>query len=390
MARVGDLARQIRGVTYAKHEASAEPCPDGVPLLRAGNIGDYGIESKDQIFVPAARVRPEQYLIENDVLIATSSGSLSVVGKAARVQVSGGTFGAFCKVLRPGDGVDPGYFSHFFRTNEYRAAMSNVAAGANINNLRAADLDSLEVPLPPLGEQRRIAAILDQADAIRRAQGARLTLLEQVATVAYSECFAGDPQTVVPLSEIADVSSGITKGRKLNGAATREVPYMAVVNVQDRRLDLRNVKTIDATEQEIAKYLLRAGDLLLTEGGDPDKLGRGVVWRDELEESIHQNHIFRVRLKSELVDSTYLNWHIGSRYGRGYFLRMAKQTTGIASINSTQLKAFPVQVPSPAAQTRFRTLLSKIEKARSKAVRSRAELDALFVSLQHRAFRGEL
>ena len=93
----------------------------------------------------------------------------------------------------------------------------------------------------------------------------------------------------VALAELADIGSGITKGRKLNGQATREVRYLAVANVQDRRLDLSYVKTIEATENEISRYRLQKGDLLLTEGGDPDKLGRGTLWASEIVEAIHQN-----------------------------------------------------------------------------------------------------
>lgn len=192
MTRVGDIARQIRGVTYAKNEASSEPFLGGVLLLRAGNIGGFGIEVDDLIYVPAARVRPEQYLVENDVLIATSSGSLSVVGKAARVESSGGTFGAFCKVLRPGEGVDPRYFSHFFQTAEYRAAMSRAAAGANINNLRTADLDSLEIPLPSMSEQVRISAILDHADSLRRMRRKQMAIFDDAIASLRHRAFRGE------------------------------------------------------------------------------------------------------------------------------------------------------------------------------------------------------
>ncbi len=95
----------------------------------------------------------------------------------------------------------------------------------------------------------------------------------------------------VPLAEIADVSSGITKGRRTT-ASTRAVPYLAVANVQAGHLALDNVKTIDATDAEVQRYALQPGDLVLTEGGDPDKLGRGTLWRGEIAECIHQNHIF--------------------------------------------------------------------------------------------------
>ncbi|GAA1945175.1 restriction endonuclease subunit S [Agromyces allii] len=288
--------------------------------------------------------------------------------------------------------VDPEYLYRFLKSPTALAQYATMGNGTaeRRKSISLATLGRMSFALPPLPEQRRIAAILDEADALRGRQARSVKVHDEAADAVYRELFAKREGRVLPLSEIADVSSGITKGRKTNGAAMREVPFMAVVNVQDKRIDLTNVKRIEATATEIERYRLRAGDLLLTEGGDPDKLGRGVLWNDELPESIHQNHIFRVRLKSGDVDPLYLNWHVGSEYGKAYFLRMAKQTTGIASINSTQLKAFPAVVPSRVKQNRFVESVRRIEASKRTAERVLRELDALFASLQHRAFRGEL
>ena len=150
------------------------------------------------------------------------------------------------------------------------------------------------------------------------------------------------------------------------------------------------MKTIEATEAEITRYRLLDGDLLLTEGGDPDKLGRGTLWRSELPECIHQNHIFRVRVTSSEIRPVFLSWLIGSQRGKRYFLRSAKQTTGIASINMTQLKGFPLLIPSVDQQRLFERRLDAVSTLRAAHVRASQGMDALFASLQHRAFRGEL
>ncbi|HEY9685367.1 MAG TPA: restriction endonuclease subunit S, partial [Coleofasciculaceae cyanobacterium] len=194
----------------------------------------------------------------------------------------------------------------------------------------------------------------------------------------------------VVLGDVAEVVSGITKGRKINGEKTREVPYMAVVNVQDRALNLDLIKTIEATEDEISRYRLQQNDLLLTEGGDPDKLGRGTLWNNELHESIHQNHIFRVRLKSADLDPVFLNWLIGSNRGKQYFLRSAKQTTGIASINMTQLRGFPLLIPPIELQKEFKARISSLDVLKNSYSSSLTKFESLFSSLQQRAFRGEL
>jgi type I restriction enzyme S subunit len=182
---------------------------------------------------------------------------------------------------------------------------------------------------------------------------------------------------IVPLDELCDLCSGITKGRKLDSPDTVDVPYMAVANVQDGRLSLDNVKTIEATPEEIERYLLRPGDLLLTEGGDPDKLGRGAIWKGEIGTCIHQNHIFRARKATERIQMEYLAHLVSSPYGKRYFLRQSKQTTGIASINMGQLKRFPVPLPPLEEQRRIAAILDSVNRLAQLRQRSRKVIDHL-------------
>jgi type I restriction enzyme S subunit len=257
-------------------------------------------------------------------------------------------------------------------------------------------VDELEIPLPPLHEQRRVAAILDKADTLRRKRKRTVDLLDILPESIFLEMF-GDLITnrearreTRALGDLADIVSGITKGRKLNGEATREIPYLAVSNVQDKYLNLAVVKTIEASESEIQRYLLKNNDLLLTEGGDPDKLGRGTLWAEELDESIHQNHIFRARVGSKEVLPLYLIWLLGSPYGKAYFLRSAKQTTGIASINKRQLSDFPVILPPIDLQRQFERRYHAVKRVIEAKRASHARDDQLFASLQSRAFSGQL
>ncbi len=262
--------------------------------------------------------------------------------------------------------------------------------------IKPSDVKSNLVTLPPLPEQRRIASILDQAEALRAKRRDALAHMDDLADATFDNMF-GDlvaggksSRSSCLLGELAEVVSGITKGRKAKDPM-RVVPYLTVANVQDKSIRLHTVKEIAATESEIARYSLRPGDLLLTEGGDPDKLGRGALWAGEIFECIHQNHVFRVRvIDPDAIDPFYLSWLVGSTYGKSFFLKAAKQTTGIASINATQLRSFPVLLPPMAIQISFREQLSRLKMHRGKLVENLAHLDELFASLQHRAFRGEL
>ena len=169
------------------------------------------------------------------------------------------------------------------------------------------------------------------------------------------------------------------------------MPYLRVANVQDGHLSLADLKTIAATSREIEKWALKDGDLLLTEGGDLDKLGCGACWRNQVPLCIHQNHIFRVRLPADSYDPDYVSFQIASPYGKAYFLVHAKKTTGIASKNQRVLGAFPLMSPPLSEQRRIaadlKDQLAEVEAARQAARAQLREIDGLPGRLLAEAFR---
>ena len=298
--------------------------------------------------------------------------------------------------VRPGPELDRRYLAFFLRQPSIVDLASSRATGANLPRLSPKALGEIEIPWRPLPEQRRIAAILAQADALRCLRRQSLSHLSDLGQAIFFKMFGDvaansrrwDERHV--LNDVAYVSSGITKGRKANGKVMREVPYLAVSNVQDGQVRLDVVKTIEATDAEIQRYALQPNDIVLTEGGDPDKLGRGGIWRGEIAECIHQNHVFRVRLTDPDMRPLFLSRLIGSERGKRYFLRSAKQTTGIASINMTQLKNFPLLSPPNEIQLEFEANMGRLNKEMKRAKLAYEASEHLFASLQHRAFRGEL
>ncbi|WP_462166714.1 restriction endonuclease subunit S [Pseudoalteromonas sp. GB43] len=165
-----------------------------------------------------------------------------------------------------------------------------------------------------------------------------------------------------PLANVAEIRTGVAKGKK-GLKDPIEVPYLRVANVQDGHIDLTEVKTIAIERHQLDRYSLKSGDVLMTEGGDFDKLGRGDVWQGQIQPCLNQNHVFAVRVDSKYLEPYYLAALSGSHYGKTYFLSCAKRSTNLASINSTQLKEFPVLIPPLVEQRKISKILSTWDKA---------------------------
>ena len=268
VVRVCELAEQLRGVSYGKSDASSTPRPGYLPVLRAGNITEDGLTFDDLVFVLAERISAKQKIRRNDVVIAASSGSLDVVGKAARAlnDYEGG-FGAFCKVLRPGPDVDPAYFAHFFRTQQYRQRVSALAAGVNINNLRNEHLDEIQIPMPALREQRRLAEILDTAQALRAKRRAVIAQLDTLTQSIFLDMF-GDPATNPkgwPVRTIRDLLESASYGTSERAEATGEFPVLRMNNItRTGEMDFAELKYMDLKEDQRERYLYRPGTCSLT------------------------------------------------------------------------------------------------------------------------------
>ena len=387
MTRLGDVLADIK-----PGFASRDNLEEGVFQFRMHNFtreSALDLTKRRRVNATVKQIST-QSVSPGDVLF-NATNSPELVGKSALI----GTLDEpavfsnhFMRLRTDPSQLEPGYLAHFLRFQFSRGVFRAMAkAWVNQATVGRDRLEALQIPLPSLDDQRRIATILDHADAIRIKRRQNLTHLDTLTQSIFHDMFAGHENEMVPLADLAAVTSGITKGRR-TAEPTSPTPYLAVSNVQAGRLKMDVVKEIDATTAEIDRYALKDGDLVLTEGGDPDKLGRGTVWRSELPLCLHQNHVFRVR--SHSVEPDYLTAFMASRSARSYFLRAAKQTTGIASINMTQLKALPVPVPSGSDQSTFVERMNGVEGQRVAMKRSVAANDELFASLQSRAFRGEL
>ena len=281
------------------------------------------------------------------------------------------------------------YFMWYLHYSGRTDLLQNKTTG--IRNLQVKSYLNEEIPLPPLDEQRRIAAVLDKVSGLIAERREQLDKLDELVKARFVEMF-GDPVLnpmdwpTYHLADMADIVSGITKGRKTKEKDLIEVPYMAVSNVKDGYIDWTTIKTILATQSEIDQYRLLPGDVLMTEGGDPDKLGRGAIIQNLLENCIHQNHIFRVRLNENVILPVYFAEFLQHQKAKQYFLQCAKQTTGIASINMTQLRGLPTLVPPRALQKDFTNTVEQINKSKLTIQQSLDKLEVLKKALMQQYF----
>ncbi|MHA2230979.1 MAG: restriction endonuclease subunit S [Candidatus Hodarchaeales archaeon] len=464
-----NLGKFFSGVTYKKGDASKESKEGYLPVLRANNINNE-LNFDNLVYVPKEKIKDEQFIRKNDIVICMSSGSKHLVGKSAQASNDfDGGFGAFCGLFRCHLDVNGKYVGYFFQSPNYRMRVSEVSQGININNLRRANIESMGIPLAPLPEQERIVTKIEQLfiqlDAgvaklqkgkaqlkryrqavLKAAVEGELTrewrearqdglepaseLLERILIERkakweeeeltkmrakgkepkddkwknkYKEPAILDKSKLPELPQgwiwstigaITDTVGGVTKGRKFHGRKTISVPYLRVANVQQGYLDLGLIKEIDILADELEKYELKNNDLLLTEGGDWDKLGRSAIWHNQIKGCVHQNHIFRARPFLESISTTWLMYCTNSEYGRKYFAASSKQTTNLASINLTQLRAFPIPLPTRGEQNQVISIverrLSIINEIEQQLDQGLIRAERLRQAILKQAFEGKM
>lgn len=283
--------------------------------------------------------------------------------------------------------LNPKYLYYFCEKFDFEKLNTTVT----IPSLTKANLLSIEIPLPDLNQQERISTYFDKVSDLISLRKQQLAKLDELIKARFVEMF-GDMLlnslgwSEKPLECLADIVSGITKGRKTTETDLQEVPYMAVSNVKNGYIDWTTVKTILATRQEIEQYRLLPDDILMTEGGDPDKVGRGAIIKKPLENSIHQNHIFRVRLNENELLPSFFAEYLQHQKAKRYFLGCAKQTTGIASINMRQLKALPVLTPPLSLQNDFAAFVECVDQQKQTVQQSLEKLELMKKALMQEYF----
>jgi len=412
---IGAIADFVRGVTYKKPQASAEPGPGLLPLLRATNIDGNSLRlDTDLVHVPSDLVKPEQRLRQGDVVVATSSGSVSVVGKSGRLANSwDGTFGAFCGVLRSRGQVMAEYLSHYVQSDLVRRSWSDAAQGTNINNLKPRDMVATRIPIAPPGEQQRIVDAIEEQfsrlDAgveslqrakrnldLLRASGLAAVFDEQMSSWQHHGEGSGEHEPLARLEDFAtDEARAITDGPFGSNLKTSHYTdagprVIRLQNIGDGVFVDERAHISETHFEALQGHTAEAGDVVIASLGG--ELPRACVVPDWLGPAIVKADCIRLR-PAQGVDARYVVHMLGAPQTR----RAVKDLVhgvGRPRLGLKAIRAIELPKPPLAEQQRVVNVLDaeiSLIDAISDAINAAVErADALRQAILASAFGGDL
>ena len=324
----------------------------------------------------------------DDILL----GKAASTGKIARVKddTEFSIWSPLALIRADNGKISSSFLEYCLKSTLLQSQIDDFCSSNTQKNISMGDIPKLTLPLPSLDVQNSVAGYLDREtariDRLIAEKERMLALLDEKRSALISRVVTSglDPNaTLKPsghewlgeipahwglqrLKQLAEVRGGLTLGKQYSGVLL-QFPYLRVANVQDGYLSLDDVLTIDVPASEAAANLLAYGDVLMNEGGDIDKLGRGCVWRDEVVPCLHQNHVFAVRPHS--VDADWLALWTSTLQAKRYFESRAKRSTNLASISGWNVKELPIPLPAIAEQLAIQQFLAD-KHSRLKAVRN--------------------
>ncbi len=400
---LGEVASFVRGITFKPDDVAPVGSEGTVACMRTKNVQSE-LDLSDVWGIPASFVRRnDQYLVDGDLLVS-SANSWNLVGKCCWVPGLPwkATFGGFISVLRSDRvRIEPRYLYHWFSSPRIQATVRSLGQQTtNISNLNVDRCLRLPLPLPPLPEQRRIAEILDKADALRAKRRAALAQLETLTQSIFLDMF-GDPVTNPkgwPVRLLAELGVEFRYGTSNKAAATGR-PALRIPNVVGGSIDTDDLKRVPVSDDEFERLRLRDGDLLFVRtNGNPDFVGRCAVFEaGRLRAAgfsgdgfVFASYLIRGRVTGDKVSPAFLREYMLGAEGRRQMRARCKTSAGQYNINVEGLCAIEVVAPPIELQMRFARRLDLSEALKRSHRLALRTTDRLFASLQHRAFRCEL
>ena len=385
MARLGEYIEQIRGVSYKPTDLRDFLDENSVPLLRANNIQDGNLNLDDVIYVSKNKVAEKQYLKKGDILICTSSGSKELVGKAAYVkQDMPMAFGAFCKVVRPKTECKK-YIGHFFQSPYYRRSISDLSAGANINNIRNEHIEDLEIQLPPLEEQRRIATLLDKVSDLITKRRVQLDKLDLLVKARFVEMF-GDFKLntkkwpIVSFDEIAIIDGNMTTDYEKYA----DYPHIGIDSIEKETGALKGYRTVAEDGVISGKYVFTPKHIIYSK--IRPNLNKVALPDFEGVCSADAYPILPIEGKCNRI---FLAYNMRSQFFLDYILQFCNRTN-LPKVNRKEVCGFRTPLPPIDLQDNFADFVIKTDKSKLRIQQSLDKMEILKKALMQQYFEGGL
>ncbi len=380
----------IRGITFKPHQKTDLPSDETIVCLRTANV-QSNVDWRSLIYIPKSIVNNhEKILRKYDILISTANSN-NLVGKCCLIRdlLFPSTLGGFISAIRSNDeSLNPIYLYHFLNSDEIQALLRKISRQTtNISNLPTEQLLDIQIPLPPLPVQKRIAEILEKTDAAREKRRQTLALTEQFLQSAFLDMF-GDPVTNPKGWEkvsIEDVVGNIQNDNPLK-KPTQEYRYIDISSIDNKEKIVSDCRSFYGNEAPSrARQLVKFNDILVSTVRP--NLNAVAIISDNSNQLIASTG-FCV-LRSTNINPYFL-FHITKQK---YFIEtLSKQAKGASypAVTDGQVKGILIPLPPISLQQQFAALVEKVEVMRAKQRESERELEQLFQSLMQRAFRGEL
>jgi type I restriction enzyme S subunit len=394
LVALGDVAEFIRGITFKPNDVEDGPTDTNIDCLRTKNVQAV-LDTRDVWAIdPSFVKRPNQFVTEGDILIS-SANSWNLVGKCSWIPrlARPTAFGGFVTVLRRrDDSVDSRYLFHWFSSDRVQRTIRSFGnQTTNISNLDLKRSASLTLPLPPLDEQRRIAAILDKADELRNKRRRALARLDDLAPAIFHDMF-GDPVSnsrglpCKPLTEVGHLYSGGTPSKADPENWVGSLPWFSPK-------DLKRDDLFESADH-IAEDLPARSSLKRLPKDTVAFVVRGMILAHTFPVSVIRvestvNQDMKAVIPRESIDPDFLATCLRVQAGRVLTL-VDTAAHGTKKLDARALSNIPILVPGLEAQAEFARRVAVVGLLRAQHGAQLAELDALFSSLQHLAFRGEL
>ena len=297
-------------------------------------------------------------------------------------------------IVRPSQKIDRRFLLYWFGSADAQTQMAKGKVTGTISNLSLGEIGNLKVPLLPLGEQRRIAAILDKANALRRKRQRALNIAKLLPREIFVEMFGSCKSGAQdwPTKQVADVGN-VQLGRQRapkyqTGKFTR--PYVRVANVFEDRIDTSDVLTMDFDGRDFRDYKLEFGDILLNEGQSTELVGRPAMWREEIENCCFQNTLVRFQANRDYAVPEFALGLFLQYFRSGEFAKISSKTSSVAHLGAGRFARMPFPLPPLELQREFARRVAVAKQLREVSGLGLDRLNSAFSSLQHRAFSGQL